>query len=552
MNSQLPVSGPSFFRPCRFLVRMSVLLALAALAFPSGVLAQITQILDSTGDGANALVFPFDIATDGAGNIVVTDLGSSKVFKIPACGPISVILDSTGDGQSAADPLFVAMDSAGNAFVSGDDNAFKITAGGVITEIIDASGDGSNALDLASDIETDASGNVFVAGSRSDNVFKITPGGVISQIIGPSGDGVHSLDSAGGLATDAAGNVFVSGSLSDNVFKITPAGVITEIIDGSGDGTNALGEPFFLTTDDAGNVFVGAEITNNVFKISPGGTIIEVLDATGGAGTPLVSPGSMATDAAGNLFVAHSADTVFQISPGGVITTILDATGDGINAFSSGGGVVTNGSGNLFVVGVSSSNVFSIGPSIPAGFCCPAAPSTSCETGFGKGVLVVNEKKTGKERLVAKLLKGPALGQSDLGDPTASSAFAVCLYDDVDALVGSILVDRAGQSCGKKPCWKSLGGVPPSGKGYLYKDKVASSSGVRKLLMKGGDAGKSKAILVAGNNSKKGQASLPTGIAAALAGSSTVQVQLHGSHALSCYAKTLTDIKVKGLSFKAK
>jgi len=80
------------------------------------------------------------------------------------------IIDSTGDGSNALNLLVtVATDLSGNVFVTGffSDNAFKITPAGVITEIID------NTLDISGNVATDLSGNVFVAGRDSNNAFKI-------------------------------------------------------------------------------------------------------------------------------------------------------------------------------------------------------------------------------------------------------------------------------------------------------------------------------------------------------------------------------------------
>jgi hypothetical protein len=148
----------------------------------------------------------------------------------------------------------------------------------------------------------------------------------------------------------------------------------------------------------------------------------------------------------------------------------------------------------------------------------PAAAPTTCADTWEKGTLLVKENKPGKEKLLAKLIKGPAVDQLDLGSPLApgGSAHTVCVYDDADAVVGRMDVDRAGDDCGGKPCWKAIGGAPPDGKGYLYKDGGASADGIKILLMKGGDAGKSKILIKGANNSSKGQTSLPAGIAAGL------------------------------------
>lgn len=100
---------------------------------------------------------------------------------------------------------------------------------------------------------------------------------------------------------------------------------------------------------------------------------------------------------------------------------------------------------------------------------CPHTPALGCTTGFANGSLQVNEKTAGKEKVLASLLNGPALAQTELGNPLASggTSYDLCLYDDQRALVGQIDVDRAGETCAGKACWTPIGDPPPAGKGYL-------------------------------------------------------------------------------------
>lgn len=187
-------------------------------------------------------------------------------------------------------------------------------------------------------------------------------------------------------------------------------------------------------------------------------------------------------------------------------------------------------------------------------FECPASPAPTCTTGFEKGQLQINAKKPGSEKLLAKLLKGPAATQTDLGNPTApgGTQTALCVYRDTGALAAELLVQRGGQLCAGKPCWKSIGGPPPSGKGYVYKDKDASSRGVSKIVAKTGDVGKTKVILKAGNNAKKLQASLPTDIITSLGNTTSVDVQYIDSDG-GCLGTTLTEItKIGDIFFRAK
>lgn len=186
---------------------------------------------------------------------------------------------------------------------------------------------------------------------------------------------------------------------------------------------------------------------------------------------------------------------------------------------------------------------------------CRRAPATTCEVGFAKGFFMAKETIPGREKLVAKFLKGPALDQADFGDPLAigGTAFALCIYDEADTLVASLEVDRAGELCGPQaPCWRAAGKDPPDGKGYIYKDKHALSSGVSRLFLRGRKAGKSQALVHAKNHAKKGWTSLATGTAGALAGQTRASMQLVTSDA-ACLSLELTDIVRNEVGyFKAK
>lgn len=179
---------------------------------------------------------------------------------------------------------------------------------------------------------------------------------------------------------------------------------------------------------------------------------------------------------------------------------------------------------------------------------CPSSPDATCASAFDKCQLVVDESKPGKEKLVASWQKGPALTPSNFGNPTVAlgTAYDVCAYDQNATLAGQWIIDRAGATCGDKPCWKALD------EGFKYKDKDGTAQGIQNMLLKGGDAGKSKLAVKGKNNVGKGQTSLPTGIAAALTGSANATIQLRGSNAPGCFSCAVTTSKDEGGTFKAK
>ena len=181
---------------------------------------------------------------------------------------------------------------------------------------------------------------------------------------------------------------------------------------------------------------------------------------------------------------------------------------------------------------------------------CAAAPLAGCLSA-DKAKVAISEKKAGKEKLKAQLKGfGGATGQSDLGDPlTGSARYDLCLYDGANQLAAELSVDRAGQSCGpkQKPCFKDKGG-----NGWLYKDPAAEADGAKKLSLASGPVGKGKALWQAGNNAKKGQTSLPTGIAGALDGATAATVQLVVAGG-TCFEATLGNVKkADATSFSAK
>jgi cysteine-rich repeat protein len=181
---------------------------------------------------------------------------------------------------------------------------------------------------------------------------------------------------------------------------------------------------------------------------------------------------------------------------------------------------------------------------------CNAGPATTC-VAAAAGSLRLDERKPGQEKLKAKLQKfASAVQAGAFGDPVAGdTAVRVCVYDDADALALELNVDRAGDLCGAKqqPCWK-----PIEGKGYAYEDSSAEASGVSNLKAKGGKAGKGSLVVKSKNDPKQGLTSLPTGGAAALAGSTEATVQVVTSDA-ACFEARLTRVKkADGTRFDAK
>jgi hypothetical protein len=85
-------------------------------------------------------------------------------------------------------------------------------------------------------------------------------------------------------------------------------------------------------------------------------------------------------------------------------------------------------------------------------------------------------------------VKGEATTVPEIGNPLGADSYTLCLYDGNAVLQIEAIVPPGG-TCGIDPCWSDLSGL-----GFKYADKAGAEGGVRKLMLKSGDAGRAKVI----------------------------------------------------------
>lgn len=107
---------------------------------------------------------------------------------------------------------------------------------------------------------------------------------------------------------------------------------------------------------------------------------------------------------------------------------------------------------------------------IVKGTACPAVPATGCGTAPGSKVTIKDNADPTKDKWLWKW-KGGTLNQVAVGDPTAQTDLAVCVYDTAGVVVGGSILHGA-------PEWKTIGG------GLLYKDTTLSRHGFQKIKLK--------------------------------------------------------------------
>ncbi len=368
----------------------------------------VTTLAGSAGnpgsaDGAGSAArfnSPLGVAVDISGNLYVADFYNHSVRKVTAGGVVTTLAgvgsvgsaDGTGSTASFFGPYGMAVDGAGNAYVTdGYNNTVrKITAGGVVTTLAglagnfgSADGTGSAArFNFPAGVGVDGAGTVYVADYANHTIRKITAGGVVTTLAGSAGSS-GSADGTGsvarfnyprGVAVDSAGNVYVADTSNCVIRKITAGGVVTTLAGlagnfGSADGTGSVARfdaPIGVAVDSAGNVYVTDFFNCTIRKITAGGVVTTLAGSaenggsTDGAGSTarFYRPIGVAVDGLGNVYAADTGnDTIRKITPGGVVTTLAGSVGNSGSADGTGSaarfygpaGVAVDGSGNVYV-----------------------------------------------------------------------------------------------------------------------------------------------------------------------------------------------------------
>jgi len=156
---------------------------------------------------------------------------------------------------------------------------------------------------------------------------------------------------------------------------------------------------------------------------------------------------------------------------------------------------------------------------VPAG--CAATPASGCKSQVvsNSGTFAVTDASpNAKDRLTWSWIKGAATPVADFGDPTTSTSYRLCAYDETGGVPSLVLSTglAAGGTCDGTPCWRA------THTGFRYRDPGATVDGVRQVVLKAGADGRSK-IQVRGQGIKLALSALPLGQ------DPTVTVQLRSS-----------------------
>jgi sugar lactone lactonase YvrE len=268
----------------------------------------------------------------------------------PLLGDAPLLKDGTGAGAVFARPGALATDGAGNLYVSDPVHQAvrKVGPDESVTTLARGGGEGSTAAFVTpAGIAVDARGDLHLADRGVHAIWKVSPAGVASLLAGVPGqagfrDGPAAqvlFSRPEGIAVDVAGKVHVADRDNHAVRVIDAAGRVTTLAGGGApgyvDGQGAaarFSSPIGIALDRAGNVYVADGGNHAIRKIDSqgrvstlaGGRADGVLPLRDGTGRDAVfnHPRHLAVDGGGNVYVLETGASIRKVGPSGNVTSL--------------------------------------------------------------------------------------------------------------------------------------------------------------------------------------------------------------------------------------
>jgi len=347
--------------------------------------AQITTVAGSgliggfTGDGGPArsaqLNFPYGVAIDLQGDILIADSGNHRIRKVDGQGTITTVAGSdhaSGDGGPALaarlfQPSGVAIDAGGSVYISDSSNnrVRRVAPDGTISTAVASLNSptglgGPTGLNGPNGLAFDSSGALYIADTNSHVIRKLLNGSV-TTVAGV--DGQFGNDGDAGMATDAhletpnavafdrAGNMYIADSGNNRIRVVSRDGTIQQFAGDAqqglpgqggdnGPATSAqLNYPRALAIDPNGNVYIADFFNDRVRMVSAASQTITTVAGTGvrgdaGEGGPatqaeLALPSGLAFDNLGNLYIADALSNRICLLVNGTLGRVAGGNGAG-------------------------------------------------------------------------------------------------------------------------------------------------------------------------------------------------------------------------------
>lgn len=249
----------------------------------SGVYQSTFGMPDPDFNGTNGkFTTPMGVAVDSAGNVYVSDAGFTKVDKFNSAGTfVARILQAPSGPTRNVD---------GTVFNPRSHFTIDRTTNTIYFP------DSGPSIAFYTNPANDEQAN-------PDRVQKITNTGAFVLKWGGAGTGDGQFDVPMATAVDSSGNVYVTDAFNHRVQKFTSAGVFVTKWGSSGTGDGQFNQPWGIAVDASNNVYVVDSGNNRIQKFTSAGVFVTKWGSLGTGNGQFNFPKGIATDSAGNIYV---------------------------------------------------------------------------------------------------------------------------------------------------------------------------------------------------------------------------------------------------------
>jgi tripartite motif-containing protein 71 len=276
--------------------------------------------LPMTADGQ--LAGPAGVAVDAAGNVYVSDTDNHRIQKFDALGSY---LGQWGDATSY-NPWYgsIAVDSAGRVYAPSRAISTPSPVPASV-QVLDSSLNhlkniGSGILSQPASVAFDRAGNIYVSDIGDSKVYVFDADGYtthVPAVIGTPGTADGQMQYPAGVAVDSAGNVYVSDfaifGQPHMIQKFDATGAFVAAWGAPGTGPGQLNLPLGINMDKYDNLYVCDFMNRRVEKFDSSGAYLGEWGGVGVGGGGFAWPFDVAIDASGKVFVADVTNDLVQI-----------------------------------------------------------------------------------------------------------------------------------------------------------------------------------------------------------------------------------------------
>jgi DNA-binding beta-propeller fold protein YncE len=285
--------------------------------------AGFVRVIGSLGAGNGRFYLPHGVASDGEGNLVVSDHGNHRiqVFRyIDGAHLRTIGSEGAGDGQFNF-PWGIAFDGAGHIIVS-EYKGHRVQVlryiDGAHVRTIGSRGSGNGQFDNPKGIAVDSEGNIAVYDSYNCRVqvLRLSDGACI-RTIGSKGNGNGQFrGGSGGVAFDSEGNLVVADSDNHRVQVLRYSdGTHLRTIGSFGAGAGKFYNPSGVAFDAAGHIVVVDRDNHRVqvLRYSDGAHVRTIGSEGSDNGQFNFLQGGIAIDSDGRIVVADTFNHRVQV-----------------------------------------------------------------------------------------------------------------------------------------------------------------------------------------------------------------------------------------------